>query len=92
MEDATEMTIKVTLAGATGGVGKELLRAISAAEDLKLVGAVSRSAAGSACWSTSPGVRIAGNLEDALAVPSDVVIDYRKPHVAKNVSYNPRAT
>jgi 4-hydroxy-tetrahydrodipicolinate reductase len=87
MEDATEMTINITLAGATGWVGKELLRAISAAEDLKLVGAVSRSAAGqdagSACGSTSLGVTIAGNLEDALAVPSDVVIDYTKPHVVK---------
>jgi 4-hydroxy-tetrahydrodipicolinate reductase len=87
MEDATGMTIKITRAGATGWVGKELLRAISAAEDLKLVGAVSRSAAGrdagSACGSTSLGVTIAENLENALAVPSDVVIDYTKPHVVK---------
>jgi 4-hydroxy-tetrahydrodipicolinate reductase len=87
MEGATEMTLKITLAGATGWVGKELLRAISAAEDLKLVGAVSRSAAGqdagSACGLTSLGVKIAGNLEDALSAPSDVVIDYTKPHVVK---------
>ena len=85
------MTINITLAGATGWVGKELLRAILAAEDLKLVGAVSRSAAGqdagSACGSTSMGVTIAGNLEDALAVPSDVVIDYTKPHVVKEHAF-----
>jgi 4-hydroxy-tetrahydrodipicolinate reductase len=87
MEDRIGMTISITLAGVTGWVGKELLRAISVAEDLKLVGAVSRSAAGqdvgSASGLTSMGVTIAGNLEDALAVPSDVVIDYTKPHVVK---------
>ncbi len=40
------MTIAITLAGATGWVGKALVQAIAAAPDLVLAGAVSRSHAG----------------------------------------------
>ena len=38
--------IRVVLAGVTGWVGRALLPAIAATDDLKLVGAVSRKAAG----------------------------------------------
>jgi 4-hydroxy-tetrahydrodipicolinate reductase len=40
------MTIKVCVAGATGWVGKPLCRAVAAANDLRLVGAVARTHAG----------------------------------------------
>lgn len=79
--------IAITLAGATGWVGRALVAAIAAAPDLKLAGAVSRSAAGrdagEAAGVAPLGVTVAATLAEALAAPSDVVIDYTKPHVVK---------
>ena len=75
--------IHVVLAGATGWVGRALLPAITASADLKLVGAVSRSAAGrdagEAAGGAPLGITIVATLTEALAVPSDVVVDYTKP-------------
>ncbi len=79
--------IRITLAGATGWVGRALVAAIAAAPDLTLAAAVSRAAAGrdaGEAAGTGPcGVTISATLAEALAVPSDVVIDYTKPHVVK---------
>jgi 4-hydroxy-tetrahydrodipicolinate reductase len=81
------MAVRITLAGATGWVGKALVAAVAAAEDLTLVGAVSRSAAGrdagEAAGIAPLGVLISATLDEALREPSDVVIDYTKPHVVK---------
>ncbi|MEJ1158321.1 4-hydroxy-tetrahydrodipicolinate reductase [Prosthecomicrobium sp. N25] len=81
------MTLRITLVGSTGWVGRALVAAIGAAEDLSLVAAVSRSAAGrdagEAAGGAPNGVTVSPTLEAALAVPSDVVIDYTKPHVVK---------
>lgn len=82
------MTIRITLAGATGWVGRALVAAIAQSPDLALVGAVARGAAGQdageAAGVAPLGVRIAAKLGDALAVPCDVVIDYTKPDVVKH--------
>ena len=72
--------IRVVVAGASGWVGKALIPAIQAQDDLALAGAVSRGAAGQ---EVAPGVVIAATLEEALAIPSDVVVDYTKPNVVK---------
>ena len=65
--------IRVTLAGATGWVGKPLAQAIQEAEDLALVAAVARRAAGESL----PGdLRISGSVAEALVTPSDVFVDY----------------
>jgi 4-hydroxy-tetrahydrodipicolinate reductase len=81
------MTIRITLAGATGWVGKALVAAIAATDDLTLVGAVSRSAAGhdvgEAAGIAALGVKVSATIEEALRTPSDVVIDYTKPQVVK---------
>ncbi|HEX7791149.1 MAG TPA: 4-hydroxy-tetrahydrodipicolinate reductase [Afipia sp.] len=81
------MTVRVTLVGVTGWVGRELVKAIESAGDLSLVAAVSRSGAGKdaaeAAGLAANGVTIAGTLQEALATPSDVVIDYTKPDVVK---------
>ncbi|MGD9914293.1 MAG: 4-hydroxy-tetrahydrodipicolinate reductase [Rhizobiaceae bacterium] len=78
---------RIVLAGATGWVGKALVAAVHAAPDLELAGAVSRSAAGNDAGAASGiapvGVTVVATLAEALAVPSDVVIDYTKPHVVK---------
>ena len=80
--------IRITLVGATGWVGRELVRAISASSDLQLVAAVARNSAGrdvgeAAGLGKPLGVIIAASVEAALATASDVVIDYTKPHVVK---------
>lgn len=81
------MTVRVVVAGATGWVGKALIPAILAADDLELAGAVARSAAGidaGAAVGLAPvGVTVAATLGEAFAVPSDVVVDYTKPHAVK---------
>ena len=67
------MSLRITLAGATGWVGKALVAAIAAADDLVLAGAVSRSAAGrdagEAAGLPRLGVPISASLEEALASP-----------------------
>lgn len=78
---------RIVVAGASGWVGRELVRAVVAASDLTLAGAVSRSAAGQdsgeVAGAPPVGVAVSASLAGALAVPSDVVIDYTKPHVVK---------
>lgn len=79
--------VRITLAGSTGWVGKALVAAIASAPDLELAAAVSRSAAGrdagEAAGLAPVGVRVSGTLADALAAPSDVVVDYTKPYAVK---------
>ncbi|WP_112662263.1 4-hydroxy-tetrahydrodipicolinate reductase [Microvirga flavescens] len=81
------MPLRITLAGATGWVGKALVAAIAMSDDLVLAGAVSRSAAGKDAGEVaglpSLGVAISATLEEALRQPSDVVIDYTKPNAVK---------
>jgi 4-hydroxy-tetrahydrodipicolinate reductase len=79
--------IRIVVAGASGWVGRELVRAVAAAGDLALVGAVARSAAGrdagEVAGGPALGLAVSATLAEALAVPSDVVVDYTKPHVVK---------
>jgi len=81
------MALRITLAGATGWVGRALVAAITQAPDLTLVGATSRSQkgrdAGEAAGIGAIGLPLSGTLTEALAVPSDVVIDYTKPDSVK---------
>jgi len=81
------MAVRVVLAGATGWVGKALVAAIGAAPDMELVGAVSRRAAGRdigvANGGDPLGLVCTATLEEALSVPSDVVVDYTKPDTVK---------
>ncbi len=64
--------IRVTIAGVTGWVGKPLSEAIAEAPDLQLVAATARSAAGKRIGE----VTIQASVEEALATPSDVFVDY----------------
>jgi 4-hydroxy-tetrahydrodipicolinate reductase len=81
------MTTRVVMAGATGWVGKAMIPAIVAQDDMALGGAVARSAAGQdagvAVGLPATGVRISASLAEALASPSEVVVDYTKPDVVK---------
>lgn len=80
--------LRLVVAGVTGWVGKALVAAIAAQPDLQLAGAVSRSAAGRDAGEAAGlgrlGVPVHATLAEALAAPSDVVIDYTKPDAVKH--------
>src|ERR1051325_11943781 len=81
------MTIKVCVAGASGWVGKPLCQAVSAAEEMSLVGAVSRAQKGrslrEAVGGSVPDVTVSGSVAAALETPCDVLVDYTKADVVK---------
>ena len=81
------MTIRVVMAGATGWVGKALVPAILAQKDMLLAGAVARGKAGEDVGAVlglgQVGIAVSATLEQALALPSDVVVDYTKPNAVK---------
>ena len=68
------------VAGATGWVGKPLAEEIRNADDLRLVGAVSRSAAGQMIGD----VTTVSSDDEALATPADVFIDYTSASSVKS--------
>ncbi len=82
------MTIRVCVAGATGWTGSAVTRAIVASSEFQLVGAIARRLAGrdigEALCQGRANVNIAASLEEALAAPTDVLIDYTGPDVVKN--------
>lgn len=79
--------IRVCIAGATGWAGSELARAVGTAGDLALVSGVSRKNAGRMLGDAigEPGLQtpLFASLAEALALPSDVVVEYTKPDSAK---------
>ncbi len=79
--------IRVCVAGATGKVGRGLVAAIAKAEDLELVGAMSRAAAGRSVLDVfgleEPDLKLASSIEDALASNADVLVDYTHPGVVR---------
>jgi 4-hydroxy-tetrahydrodipicolinate reductase len=83
------MALKVCISGATGWVGRELVAAVNEAEDMTLVAAVARSAAGKdigeALGGSALGVTTAATIGEALEAKPDVVIDYTKPDVVKEI-------
>ena len=86
------MKTRICLAGATGWIGTPLAAAIDAADDLELVAAVSRSKQGERLGD----VAISGSVAEALAIPSDVFVDYTsatavKEHVVAAVNANRHA-
>jgi 4-hydroxy-tetrahydrodipicolinate reductase len=81
------MSLKICLAGATGGVGRQLARAILDAPDLVLHSAVARRAAGqdigAAIGGKPVGITIQAEIEPALDAKPDVLVDYTHPSAIK---------
>jgi 4-hydroxy-tetrahydrodipicolinate reductase len=81
------MTIRVCVAGATGWTGSAVTSAILASSEFQLVGAIARQQAGKDAGEVLGQVRahvnIVASLEEALSVPTDVLIDYTGPEVVK---------
>jgi len=81
------MTIRVCVAGATGWTGSAVTSAILASSEFQLVGAIARQQAGKDVGEVlgqgRAHVNIVASLEEALSVPTDVLIDYTGPEVVK---------
>ncbi len=80
------MPLTICVAGATGWAGSSLTRAIHAAPDMQLVGAVSRTNAGKSVGDVlnlpDADVSISASAQDALRAQPDVFVEYTKPDVA----------
>jgi 4-hydroxy-tetrahydrodipicolinate reductase len=74
------MITRVCISGVTGSIGKPLALAVARADDLRLVGAVSRKQQGRSTkeivGDPAVDVPISGTVADALKAPTDVVVDY----------------
>jgi 4-hydroxy-tetrahydrodipicolinate reductase len=81
------MTIRVCVAGATGWTGSAVTGALLASSEFQLVGAIARRQTGrdigEMLGQGRANVTIVSSLEEALAVPTDVLIDYTGPEVVK---------
>jgi len=81
------MSIRICIAGATGWAGSALVKAILASSEFTLTGAIARQSAGQDIGvhlGLNPaGIRIASTLNEALARPADVLVDYTKPDSVK---------
>jgi 4-hydroxy-tetrahydrodipicolinate reductase len=81
------MGLRVCVAGATGWVGQPLCHALHGSDDLTLSGAVSRTHRGENLGEllglSGVNVIISGTVAEALATPTDVLIDYTSPDAVK---------
>ena len=81
------MRLRVCIAGATGWVGKPLCKAVSEADDLSLVGAVSRAHKDrrlkDAIGGLNLDLKVSGSVREALVTPTDVLVDYTRADVVK---------
>jgi 4-hydroxy-tetrahydrodipicolinate reductase len=81
------MPIRVCVAGVTGKTGGAVARAIVATGDFQLTGAIARRSAGrdagEVLGGNANGVIVASTLEDALARPADVLVDFTGPDSVK---------
>lgn len=79
--------IRICVSGATGWAGRALTAAILTSDRFELTGAVARSAAGqdigTALGWAPAGVLVTSVAREALARPTDVLIDYTTPLVVK---------
>src|SRR5215468_2066133 len=81
------MGIRVCVAGVSGWTGGEVTRAVLGSGEFELAGAIARRAAGRDVGELlglpANGVIVAGTLEEALARPADVLVDYTSPDSVK---------
>jgi 4-hydroxy-tetrahydrodipicolinate reductase len=81
------MKLNICIAGATGWVGKPLCLAVSAKDDLNLVGAVSPTHQGrklkDVIGESNLDLTISGSVAEALATATDVLVDYTNAEAVK---------
>ncbi len=81
------MSLTVCVAGATGWAGSELARGIAATDDLSMVAAVARRHAGQKLGDVLDEPRLTASIfarvDEALAQPCDVFVEYTRADSAK---------
>lgn len=81
------MGLNVCLAGATGWIGRPLSFAIVSADDMNLVGAVSRAHSGKrlkdVLTDIDADLTVSGSVGEALETSADVLVDYTSPEIVK---------
>ena len=81
------MAIRVCVAGVSGWTGSEVAKAVLASSDFELCGAVARRSAGRDTGELlglpAAGVPVSSTLAEALARPTDVLVDYTAPDTVK---------
>jgi 4-hydroxy-tetrahydrodipicolinate reductase len=81
------MKLNICIAGATGWVGRPLCLAVSATDDLNLVGAVSPTHKGrkvkDVVGDSNLDLTISGSVAEALDTPTDVLVDYTNADAVK---------
>ena len=81
------MAIRVCVAGVSGWTGGEVTWAVLACGEFELTGAVARRSAGrdvgELLGRPAHGVAVSGSLEEALARPADVLVDFTSPESVK---------
>ncbi len=81
------MVVRICVAGATGWTGSAVTCKILKSNEFQLVGAIARQKAGidvgEALGLDRVGLNIVASLEEALTVPTDVLIDYTSPASVK---------
>jgi 4-hydroxy-tetrahydrodipicolinate reductase len=81
------LAIRVCVAGVSGWTGSEVARDILARGEFELTGAVARRAAGrdigEVLGLAKTGILVGANLDDALARPADVLVDFTSPESVK---------
>jgi 4-hydroxy-tetrahydrodipicolinate reductase len=81
------MSIRICVAGATGWAGSALVKKILASQEFVLTGAIARQGVGedigTRLGGKPSGVQISATLQDAVRVPTDVLVDYTKPDSVK---------
>src|SRR6516165_10510164 len=81
------MAIRVCVAGATGWVGRLLVKRLLESTDFSLSGAIAQTAAGqdigTAIGRTPAGLTVSASLDEALSQPTDVLVDYTRPDTVK---------
>src|SRR5262245_23099321 len=81
------MAIRVCVAGVSGWTGSEVARAVLASSEFELSGAIARRSAGRDAGEvlgvSGNGVKVSATLAEALARPTDVLVDYTTPDTVK---------
>src|SRR4051794_7641194 len=81
------MAIRVCVAGASGWTSSEVARAVLASPEFELTGAIARRSAGrdagELLGAPTNGVTVSATLAEALARPTDVLVDYTTPDTVK---------
>ena len=81
------MTIRVCIAGVTGWAGSTLAKSLAQTDDIEIVAGVSRQGAGRSLSDALGAPNLSGviraSVEEALATPCDVFVEYTKPNVVK---------